>query len=500
MTINYLILDCISEKPFLYYRDYKRYSNIFGFVGTIIAALLLVSEALYFLINYFNGDQLTIIFSQETNYSPYMNLTDKLFLYMLATQDGTPVDPRILQVIPTLWKINGTNTSVERLISSSCSREKNYPQEKYDKILDFDISKLTCLSKENGDDIIFKYEFEPYLKQYMNIYVAKCQGYTLEGEECFPLEEIDEKLADMNIFLSLYTETIGLDHHNNKNPLTSSYLSQTIAVSNDFKYSYFYDFRKIIYETKEGFLFKKDKVMSDVSFDLSTRLQSIYANTKEFLVPLSLSTFQFSINQEYADKYQRSYQSIETVIANIGGVCNLVIIIIKFIIKFLTDGFIYYRLASGLTKVKKTVAGTKILNSSVLQKSNLNNNNNNNNTSFAISNNDSVTKDLSNNILLFNKSYITTPDRQIIKENVKLSFLDSIVFRVFKTKKKGKILETCINVVRKALSVESIMKLSIHSNVLFNSLQHLNNSSFNNKKIISEYSFSTREKVASNII
>ena len=129
MTINYLILDCISEKPFLYYRDYKRYSNIFGFVGTIIAALLLVSEALYFLINYFNGDQLTIIFSQETNYSPYMNLTDKLFLYMLATQDGTPVDPRILQVIPTLWKINGTNTSVERLISSSCSREKNYPQE-----------------------------------------------------------------------------------------------------------------------------------------------------------------------------------------------------------------------------------------------------------------------------------------------------------------------------------------------------------------------------------
>ena len=84
--------------------------------------------------------------------------------------------------------------------------------------------------------------------------------------------------------------------------LHNSYLSQTIAVSNDFKYSYFYDFRKIIYETKEGFLFKKDKVMSDVSFDLSTRLQSIYANTKESLVPLSLSTFQFSINQEYPDK------------------------------------------------------------------------------------------------------------------------------------------------------------------------------------------------------
>lgn len=331
----------------------------------------------------------------------------------------------------------------------------------------------------------------------MNIYVAKCQGYTLEGEECFPLEVIDEKLADMNIFLALYTETIGLDHHNNKNPLTSSYLSQSIAISNDFKYSYFYDFRKIIYETKEGFLFKKDKVMSDVSFDLSTRLQSIYANTKEFLVPLSLSTFQFSINQEYADKYQRSYQSIETVIANIGGVCNLVIIIIKFIIKFLTDGFIYYRLANGLTKIKKPVAGTKILNSSVIQKSNVNNNNN---TSFAISNNDSVTKDLSNNILLFNKSYITTPDRQIIKENVKLSFIDSIVFRVFKTKKKGKLLETCINVVKKALSVESIMKLSIHSNVIFNSLQCLNNTSFNNKKIINEYSFSTREKVTSNVI
>ena len=81
---------------------------------------------------------------------------------------------------------------------------------------------------------------------------------------------------------------------------------------------------------------------------------------------------------------------------------------------------------------------TKIINCSELQ--NVKTNLNNNNTSFAISNNnDSVTKDLSNNILLFNKSYITTPDRQIIKENVKLSFMDSIIFRVLKTKKKGKV-------------------------------------------------------------
>ena len=54
------------------------------------------------------------------------------------------------------------------------------------------------------------------------------------------------------------------------------------------------------------------------------------------------------MNQEYADKYQRSYQLIQELIANIGGVSNLVFIVIKFTSQFLTDGFIYYKLSDSL--------------------------------------------------------------------------------------------------------------------------------------------------------
>ena len=46
------------------------------------------------------------------------------------------------------------------------------------------------------------------------------------------------------------------------------------------------------------------------------------------------------MNQEYADKYQRSYQSIQALIANIGGVSNLVFIVIKMKISYI-DSIIY---------------------------------------------------------------------------------------------------------------------------------------------------------------
>ena len=94
-----------------------------------------------------------------------------------------------------------------------------------------------------------------------------------------------------------------------------SYLSKQIGVAVDFTNVNFYEFRQIIYETDEGFLFPKTQTKTAFSLDSATFRTILYKAGKEFYIPNTLSVFQFSMNQEYADKYQRSYQSIQELIA-----------------------------------------------------------------------------------------------------------------------------------------------------------------------------------------
>ena len=89
--------------------------------------------------------------------------------------------------------------------------------------------------------------------------------------------------------------------------------------------------REIIYQTEEGLLFPHWNKKTEITFDTSTKTQLIYGKDKVFYYPNTLSTFQFSVNPEYADKYQRSYQSVQELIANIGGVSNLVMLIMRYI-------------------------------------------------------------------------------------------------------------------------------------------------------------------------
>ena len=127
-----LDLDLISEKPYLFFKKHRRYNNIFGVVATTISFLLISINGLICIINFLRRDELTIITSTENQeFNPKMNLNDKIFFYALTESSGRPIDPRLVEVIPTLWLNDNEKTSVEYLIENYCSIDKNYPQDKF---------------------------------------------------------------------------------------------------------------------------------------------------------------------------------------------------------------------------------------------------------------------------------------------------------------------------------------------------------------------------------
>lgn len=485
MKKELLKLDLISEKPYLFFKKHRRYNNIFGVIATTISFLLISINGLICIINFLRRDELTIITSTENQeFNPKMNLNDKIFFYALTESSGRPIDPRLVEVIPTLWLNDNEKTSVEYLIENYCSIDKNYPQDKFKKLLNFDISNYKCLSRANGEDINLENTFEPPKNSYLNIYIARCKNRTENNNSCFSDEVIDEKIQNLNIFFNFFAETIGLDHHNNDNPLISSYVTEQIAIADDFKYVNYYQWKHIIYETDERFLFPRRVKKTDVGLDFSKKTHLIYAKTKEFFYPNTLSNFQFSINSSFADKYQRSYQKFQTVIANIGGISNLVLIIMKCITNFVNEGFIFLQLTEGIIAYgnrmmsKPQTSTNIILNLSGLSSQQKLNSISINNSLFSLN---------------LNNQNITQQKGKRIEKKLKMSYLDSILlYRFCKASKKGKNFDLCINLVQRALNVQNIITTTINSNYIFKNIS--DTSCFSQNQILAPLELNSNKK------
>ena len=500
MSRAWLNIDLVSGKPHLNYKGNKRYLNPIGAITSIIASIIILANAIVCLIIFFKGDDVRVITSKEyADFEPQMNISNKIFYYILSTEDGKPIDSRLMEVIPMYWEMTTSNNNTqiskyEILNSGPCSMEKNFPDPKYKKLLNFDVSYFTCLSRANGKPINLNFTQSPYFNSYINLYVAKCLKRPENNYNCYDDDVIEEKIKKLNIYLSFSVETVGLDHHNKKSPLYPSYVSKNIPIPVDVKYIRSYEIRQIIYESEEGFIFTKKKTKKDSYIDISTNNNVMYPLTKVFAVPNTYSIFQYTMNQEYAELYQRSYQSFQTLIANIAGISNFILIIMKLITGLLIDKYMYYHLAEDLIpKESSNIVMTtksnllqssslKIPKESILSKIEKDNSNININCN---QNKDVVHYKMTNVAEQYKK------DLPI--QRIRMNFWETVFYRFFKNNIKGNYLKQCENLVKEGLSIENIMKVSLRANTMLNELAILSANS--NGKLIQPKRYSLKDNL-----
>ena len=158
----------------------------------------------------------------------------------------------------------------------------------------------------------------------------------------------------MDVYLTFSVESLGIDHHSFNEPMFPSYVYKDIPVPTNYKYTRSYELRQYIYESEEGVIFTHKKITKDVGIDLSTSSSVMYPIDKKFFYPNTYSVFQFSLNQEFAEKYQRSYQSFQTLIANIAGINNFVLIVLQIVTSFLIDKYMFFQVAGNLVPSETT--------------------------------------------------------------------------------------------------------------------------------------------------
>lgn len=181
--------DILSPQTSLYFEGQRRYFSLVGMTMTIMYISAVVTMGVYFFVCFVKGEQIYLISSKETK-ETYLsgNMTEKILLYSLNDVHGDFVDPRIIETIATFWTVTSNGSNYERLVETPCP--KNY-QKKH--LLDFDPSKYKCISRKNNEDIILNSCKSPLLREYVTIYVTKCNTLLKTETIAFPRKKLKDK-------------------------------------------------------------------------------------------------------------------------------------------------------------------------------------------------------------------------------------------------------------------------------------------------------------------
>ena len=267
----------------------------------------------------------------ETKREAFMK--DTLLMFQVVdTTEMLNIDKSIAYYEAQYTKIydNGTLDTIPLKIET-CELGKNLDM-KYKKIVDFRdnlgrrVEDFYCLNLENQNISLFYHPNVGYSSITLKLYLKKNNKF------------IPEKLQTL-----IVGQNDLIDHTNKNTPINNSYIYDLTQGFHSREYTQIkYYFEYIKYESDGGFFFKNPKILngiyfSDMSFFKNIKddydLEKNLTNSNKSLI----GEIEIEINKSHFDNYNRSYQRLQSLLAEIMSVVNLLLEIGRQISTFLCD-------------------------------------------------------------------------------------------------------------------------------------------------------------------
>lgn len=433
-----LNFDSLSTRPIFYYRSQERYHTFTGVCLTVTQIFFIAFFSVYLLIEFMNTDKFFLRTSKETSFTAKLDFKNKMIFYKLIDSFNNELDPRIAVTVPTYWKITENLTDVTILNSTKCSESKTA---NYKNKVKFDISNFTCFDLEEQNDLILEVSKDYYYSSYLNIYIAGCQNTSENHNHCFTPEHIQQELRKTSNFASFYMESNILNHLNVTEPIVFSYYTEQIPLSVDLLLIRYLDYRYLLYESDNGYLFESKHYHQSFYLDPFLQRNEILLGGERVWFPDTLQILRIRLDGNYAEKHNRSYSKIQTLIANIGGITNAINVIMNIIGCSLSKGLFFVDFANKDCEVNSAYynSSNPKLKTIHLTNSNINQ------SQFILTDFIPKLKTSLKNVVLPNNIY----------------WWDSIIFylRLYKNKNVS-YMTKCESYARRVLSVDSIIRIT----------------------------------------
>ena len=188
------------------------------------------------------------------------------------------------------------------------------------------IEEFYCIKSKYGNISLFYNPNIGYSLINLQVIIKKNTNY------------IPEKIQSLII-----SENNVIDHINKDKPISESFIYyMTTSFSSSEFTTIHIDIQYIKYESDDGLFFKKSKYYSGLSFSDMNFFKSInenfnYKKDLEIRNSSIIGSILFQINKSYYDNYKRSYQKLQSLLAEITSVISLIFEVARQISNILCD-------------------------------------------------------------------------------------------------------------------------------------------------------------------
>ena len=454
--------DFIGIVPQFRILKYDSYKSIFSTIISIIITISSIVFTIYSIIDYikFNNPSISYLIRFDNKLNNTIFLEDTLFMFRFYRVYINSSETDLNSSGYYYSNYNITKLNIERCqIGKNINiKFKEYLEKKYED----QINKYFCISSEHGKLPFF---YNP--------------GLINDEQSLISINVLNDNNAYLDNFITieLITENDIIDHDNKTNPIVVSSYSYTGYYDFDEYFYIDYRFELIRYETDNGYFFNNFKNFTGVGMS--------EISLKNDFVSSSLGEITFQQSEKNYSHYKRSYEKIQSLLADITSVINILIIVGKIISNIL--------LQKKMNKdIVKSILNKNIYNE-IKEHSLIENNKNTkklfNNANKRVINSErkdinkdikeiSNNKDNSNKLfkLKLSKNDLFLEENKKSKKIVKIHILKKInFFNIIKSyfcfkDKKTNLINICNNFVMRDLRVERILGRLYELEKIFNLL------------------------------
>ena len=314
--------DFIGTTPQLYIFNNKKYKSFFSSITSILFIMFSIIFIVISIIEYLKYNTPIVVYSKANDdlTNRTVLIKDTLFMFQLIDTTNANIINNSIAYFESDYTIIYDNGTFDRgtIELEKCEFEKNINLKYKDyltKKLNFGrpIEEFYCIKSKYGNISLFYNPNIGYSFINLQVIIKNNTNY------------IPEKIQSLII-----SENNVIDHNNKDKPISESFIYyMTTSFSSSEFTTIHIDIQYIKYDSDDGLFFKKNDYYYGLSFADMNFFKSIndnfnYIKDLEERNSSKIGTIFFQINKSYYDNYKRSYQKLQSLLAEITSVISLI--------------------------------------------------------------------------------------------------------------------------------------------------------------------------------
>ena len=317
-----------------------------GLLFSLLITLAYLAMFFYFIIHFFFGQEMTVIYSKETTYEDFsLNLTNRLFAFQFYNYTNSNiVDTRIATTAAYLWTYRGNETIIHPLQLERCQFDKHFPKSQYAFAFDnINIDRFTCINTHVNNTNLSLYANQSDVSgTYIIIFLSTCMNSTANNNTCLPQHVIERTMSSNKYYFTALLENVNINHYNSTAPLSFAPFFNSYTFSYTLRTDMNFNWKPIEYTEDNGWLFVSERTYKNYIMEETLNKVSFSTSDTKYYHPQAFAKIQFSIYYQSKDRYKRTYPKIQSVIANMSGIVTVTTQLTQMVLSLFTLGQYYW--------------------------------------------------------------------------------------------------------------------------------------------------------------